>query len=235
MRFGDDTYRVFERLAKETRRRGLEHDTNLIDKFGGGFIVLAHPPEVAKRAADFSRSVAREIPAMVHDERQIHTTIGSANYAAQANFDPDTPACRTTLDRMSEGVAEALKIWAAEGRVCSIKFERYLHTSKAAIAAGYPNRGFLRLAEFVSSSCERHGVEIKPPKMAHITLSRFAGAVPPEKLGGFWRLFETTPPLGMSFPIGLKVGYTLWRPNSSRPNPNEDEIGRFTAWETFEL
>ena len=221
-------------LACDVQIQGIEPDPNLKNKTGGFFIVLEHPPEIVRVAEDFSRKVSRAAPAIVYNAKAINTSLGSYRSGFGFMANPNKAEHREILEEMSAATRSALQVF--EKKSCWIDYVEYLHSSFMAMAVGIPNEGFAELVEEISYACGKRNIPLNPAWGVHITLNRFTARVPAEKLGDFFKLFWNAPPLGKSFPTGVKVGYAMWEPNSDYPDIKPEDLrGYFAAYKRFQL
>lgn len=230
----NEVYSEFRKLAGAARKKGIEQDANLSEKFGGFFVVLRHSPDVARHAEEFSRRIASVVPAVIYGKEHAHTTLARYCYSPGFRSNPDLEENRIILEKMSDAVRDALP--RIRRSPLFIDYTEFLYTPSVAIAAGNPNEGFVRLFNAISAACEARGIEIQPPWGSHITLSRFEATISAKNLEDFFDFFEMIRPLGRSVPVAVSVGYSLWEPDSRHLNANTEELcGHFAPYRSFPL
>jgi len=212
--------------------KGIKTDPRLTERFGGFSVNVSPSPDVAHRAADFSRRISAAVSAIIYPAEEIHTTL--CGYGARPGFlaDSEKPEFRDVLRGLISGVEEILPV--AGSFSCAINYDEWLYTPAVVIAAGRPNEAFVGLMAAIEESCGKEGFALRPAWGAHITLSRFMNVeIPPEGLGGFLKIVSETPPLGRSVATRLNVGYTSWK--SYDIDVSQENCGRFVSCASFSL
>lgn len=229
----EKTYRAFSALAETARQKGIMPDPNLDKRFGGFFVVLIHPMEIARRAEEMSRATACTIPALLYRARDVHTTVGSFLYGK--GFSPDAVENPEKILRDLADAAETTVKEAKHGaEKCTVDYGEYLYTQAVLIAAGIPNLGFVHVVDTLEREAKKRGITLKRPWGSHMTLNRFSAPVQRKNLDGFLALVSDAKPIGRSAPIALSVGYALQNPTKHKlfaPKPH----GHFTPYRTFPL
>jgi hypothetical protein len=199
--------RSFRQVAAKVAEDGLLADPNVVRSRGGFFIVLRHPLEVASAAEWLSREVEAVVPSIVYNAVDVHTTISDhlvrAGVRVSAEGDEQH---RVILEALAWGVRDAMGVIRELPKPCRIDFGSWLFNQTCVIAQGVPNESFVRIAQLVVEACNRRGFKLRLPWGAHMTVSRFASALPAWELVDFLELMKTAQPLGMSQPVSIDVG-----------------------------
>ena len=218
----ESAYNNFRRLGKVAQTKGIMRDEALDGKMCGFFVNLVHDRRVALAASEFSMRLSRITGADPYGTADIHTTIASKRVPSKPRIVSYSSDFRETLEAIVAAVHAAINNLRIERGSIEIDYDCYLYSQVAAIAAGKPNEQFIRFFEEIIRIAVEHGVDLNPPWGGAITLGRFTREISASRLGDFFRLLQTYPPLGRSVPVAVRVQY-----NNYPGNWNGHEIDNY--------
>lgn len=188
-------YSEFETSAKNLVNTGLKPKPEIMSGKGDGYLIgLQYSDELSAKVSDLSKKVSEVIDSVVYFPENVHTTLTSI---LEDNFQPNQDMLKK-LSEIAEGTL-ALNLKA------EITFNQWLVNQDSIIAQGIPNQDFFELGKYISETSGR--MELRMPKMAHITTARFAENASVDKIDQILGLIKTTPTLGKAEPKWLVVGY----------------------------
>jgi len=229
-------YESLQRQQQETLRTGIEADPMLRERKGGFFLSLIHPIEVVNRVAALSRQIAELVPAVVCHPQDVHTTAGmllDGSFGPDFYFDEGKPEHAESLKRALK-VAETVAERVVANSSGSIAFNGELFvTPRVIVAAGMPDEAQVNTFELVKQIGEELGTPIKPAWGAHITISRFIDRRNREEIGPLFDLLKRTSPIGVSIPVGISAGYTLWKKSECNCTDVRNTLVSFHGVKTF--
>lgn len=229
---------IYEDMRRQEREEshvtGIVKDPGLIMRRGGFFLSMIHPPEFARKAAAFSAKIGALTQAMVYDEKQVHTTVGSipTSVAQHFYFDINREDHAHQLSIIECAAEEVAKRVGAE--TCEISFiTPCILLPNLIIAPGEANQAVFEVTNMLATFGTQVGVPIAPCKNGHMTLSRFTEAKGVEEITDLRRLIKTESVLGVSRPIGIAAGYTLRHESERSVADLRETPGHFHAVKLF--
>lgn len=169
---------------------------------GGYFIAFRHSSEITDKVGELSKKISRIVPSVVYDGSNAHTTISDYNVSEDFNADENV------LVELS-GVVRSVRDYL---RIPSINYQEWLFNQNSLVAAGIPlENGFFYDSNLIVECGKKNCIELRYPKMAHITTNRFLIGGKPDGFSDLIRIIEEATPLGVSKPSAIEAGYFLLR------------------------
>lgn len=190
-------YSEFEEEAENLVELGLNPKKNILNGKGDGYLIgLQHSSETARRVFDLSKKISEITKGVIYSPQNVHTTLTSI---LEENFKPN----EGVLAKLAEIAETMLKL----NLKTEISFDDWLINQDSVIAKGIPDKNFYEMGRFISETSQQKWMELRMPKMAHITTSRFVEDATVEKINQILNLLKSTQPIGVSRPECLVVGY----------------------------
>lgn len=195
--------RIYEEIREggaKLKLEGAKPNQDILNGFDSYLIALRHSLDVNERVESLSKRIGSQVPSIVYSKENCHTTI-----SGYLILPPGSESEERILSVLRVIVQEAI------GGISSvnINFDRWLYSQDSVIAAGQPNREVFLLSRKIVELGAREGIELKLPKMAHITTARFTKEGKSKELDEVIRLIENEPPLGTSSEMLIAVGYAV--------------------------
>lgn len=150
------------------------------------------------KLAKISQTVGDIVPALTYSANTIHTTISTLPTGVDSN-----------------------KISAELGNIDlekfnpQVRFTGVIYNQDSVIAKGLPNRDFFELAVAITELMNGLGIQVRLPKMAHITLARFKKNVTDKTILGKLQSYLSEVELNDEvLPISVSVGEFTMTDNS---------------------
>lgn len=138
----------------------------------GCLLVLGYGPELTTPLAQLSRNIAAQMPALIYDENNLHTTLATGpKMPPFKQSDDNHRQLFNQFERFLHQSAAPL-IQTNLARI-HIRLEGLIYNSSSLIAAGQANQAFWDLAEQLTNAAQRCGLSLNMPWGSHITVSRF--------------------------------------------------------------
>ena len=189
-------YRKFSNSSvRETGLMSFFNDAESVEKKGSYAIVVRHSDEITEGLGEFSEKVSKLVPAIYFDQKNAHTTIMTCNPCFDFVVD------NTILEELARTYYNLNDLFVGT----EIDYFSWLINEDTIIAAGNPNDTYV--AGVVKVADYDFNVGFRRPWGAHITTNRFKEKRDVGELGLLFDLIDKTPPLGLSKPTSVDVGY----------------------------
>jgi hypothetical protein len=227
-------YLVIEDGQKILAVEGITTDKGWAAKRGAFSMAFQYPASVAKHFSDFSKAIAREVPAVIYEPEDIHTSLILTAFQDSFLYDPASVEQMEILNRLTKAAYRAI------GKIRNWKFpflfDDYLYTTQMVMAVGAFPREFVDLLAILEEAALSESLSVTTAWDAHVTMSRFTEPRPSHELGNLLGLLERAKGPGRCEPSSIVVGYSEWAQSlsesaDSRREPN----GHFTPYTTFPL
>ena len=160
-------YDEFRDLTK-LKRDGIVPSDDVLNGVRGGIVALQYKDGGTESAAEFAKRIAGVVPSIAYSPEILHTSIST-------HPDCDLGVLVKAADVASRKVRGVLNN-------NSIGYNEWLSNQGTGLYAGVPKPLFLMIAQEVVNSAREDGVELRLPRMAHMTTNRYTQKIGPEGL-----------------------------------------------------
>jgi hypothetical protein len=170
------------------------------EPMAGYLVAFQYNTQLMDALTTFLPQISACIPSKLCSHNSIHTTITVYQQQSFQRFRPDEKILKV-LDTACQEIEPHVL------RAVSITFHEWLFNREAVIVAGQPNDAFWEVGERVQRNGKRHGLDLRMPWGAHITVARYLRDS--EKVNELASLVKKAPILEESKPATVWVGHYL--------------------------
>jgi hypothetical protein len=193
----ESLYYEISHEIKDVEKLGLNPRSSLVSGERGVMIALNYENAVLDKISQISITINKIIPSVIYKKNNLHTTVVSS-----------------PVNEISEGMPDYKnifikildKVFSVKKYNIKVNFNRWLLSRESLILAGLPNRDFFYLANAIIEEAKLFHLELKYPKMTHITLSRFTKAMASDEIKDLIHYYKSLKPLGLAYAVNLYVG-----------------------------
>lgn len=198
----NEIYKDFEYKTSRIEEIGIIPNKRILEGESAYLIGINHEINITEKVSEISTNISSIAEGVVqYDEKNIHTTISP--YLLEPIVKESDDETIKTLKDIVNKVINSSK-WDI-----SMTFKKVLMNQDSIIALGYPTDSFIELSHEINKLAATEGIELRMPKMAHITVARFTEVLGTDTLSHIKTFIEksNSEVLGVSKIKNMFVGF----------------------------